>query len=91
VTTKVDQHGADVETNMTAGMVLSQAALQVGVAGDDKMTGEEKVRLFNLAMTVAGAKNGEIDLPVEDVAYIKTRIGKMFPPLIVGRMEQILK
>jgi hypothetical protein len=47
------------------------------------------VRRFRLAEIVA--KGGEREVKVEDVALIKTLIGKAFAPLVVGRAYDIVE
>ena len=47
-----------------------------------------KVKRFRLAEVAS--KGGQQELAVEDVALIKTLIGKAFAPLIVGRAFDII-
>lgn len=51
-------------------------------------SGEEKVKRFRLAEKVYDG--GEQELSVDDVALLKKLIGKIYPPLVVGRAFEIL-
>lgn len=56
---------------------------------DDKnIDGNEKAKRFELAMRIYTEK--EIDLNVDELKLIKDLIGKIYPPLVVGRAYQIL-
>lgn len=63
-------------------------ALSVAVDGDDRRGGADKVKLWALAVRIMDAD--ELDLPVEDVAMIKERIGRYYPPLVVGQAWAML-
>ena len=71
---------------ITLGVITKQALLNPG-PGEDKIPGEEKFKRFQLAMKC----EGEQDLKVDEVATVKSRIGIMCPPLIVGRCWDILE
>jgi hypothetical protein len=53
------------------------------------LAAEEKVKRFRLAEIAA--KGGEREVKVEDVALIKTLIGKAFAPLVVARAYDIIE
>lgn len=57
---------------------------------DEQIAGQQKADRYTLALAVHGAV-GEIDQPVEDVALIKTLIGKAYSPLIVGQAWKMLE
>ena len=57
---------------------------------DAKLPGEEKLRRFDLASMVYAGK-GPVDLKVEDVAQLKTLIGKLYGPLVVGPAWKLLE
>lgn len=55
------------------------------------ITGEEKATRFALMMRIYATKDGEeLELTPEEVTKIKQLVGKMFPPLHVGRAYEIL-
>ncbi|MBE3139512.1 MAG: hypothetical protein IMZ53_02910 [Thermoplasmata archaeon] len=52
-------------------------------------SGVEKVERFKLAKKICGAS--EIDITIEEAAQIKERVGKLYLPLIVGQIFEILE
>lgn len=50
--------------------------------------GEAKYKVYSLAMKIGGG--GEIDLPPEEIALIKAKVGEAYGPLIVGRAFDLL-
>ena len=72
---------------MTLGRVVAESLLVSGDA-DRNVSGEEKLRRFNLAQKVAGG--GEVSLPVEDLAYIKQRVGVVCTAWTVGQTWKLL-
>jgi len=71
---------------VTLATIARQALLNPG-PGEEKVSGEDKFKRFQLAMKC----EGEVDLQVEELATIKKRIGIMCPPLIVGRCWNMLE
>lgn len=66
--------------------VISQACNTVLPSED--LQAEEKTKLFQISMAV---HNGEVvNLPVEQVATIKERIGRVYTPLVYGRASELL-
>jgi hypothetical protein len=57
--------------------------------GDETMVADKKVALFKLALKVNDTA-ADCQLTAEEVAMIKERVGKGYPPLIVGRVFQLL-
>ena len=64
----------------TLGAIAVRALVET-LEGDQKATGEDKFKRAVLAQKVHDA--GEIDISVEEVSKIKSRIGQAFPPVIV--------
>ena len=56
--------------------------------GDEHLGGQEKSNLYRLAALTAASD--EPDYRVEDLTLIKERIGRAYPPLVVGRSYEIL-
>lgn len=54
------------------------------------LPGADKVKRYKLAQKIYDAL-GEMDVTAEDVALLKTLIGKTYPPLLVGLAWQILE
>ncbi len=52
-------------------------------------TAEQKVRAYDLSIMLM--KNKEVELKSEDIVYIKTRLGKMYTPLIFGQTIKLLE
>lgn len=74
------------------GGTLGGACLNVltnQLVGDERMPGEQKAKFFELAVAIHGAKE-PLDLSVEDVALLKERVGRAYPPIIVGRAWAML-
>lgn len=83
----------DLDDNEIAGLTLGSAAIQAMMTAypdDHNMPATDKVRLFELSLKIK--KGGDLldDYPVEDIAFIKARIGKAFAPIVVGRAFAML-
>ena len=78
---------AKAPSPMTLGDV-ALVALESALEEDRTMPGADKFRLDDLARRLY--KNKDVVLPVEDIATIKTRIGKAFGPLVVGAAWRLL-
>lgn len=73
------------EKEMTLGSCLIAACL----AGDQQDVGAtEKYRRWKLAEKIQLCHPCEIS--IEDVAYLKTLVGKVFSPLVMGQIWDIL-
>ncbi len=75
----------DGEKDLTLSTVCISALL-TPEQGEQPAT--EKVSRFHLAEKVYDS--GEQDLSVDDVALLKKLIGKLYPPLVVGRAFAVL-
>lgn len=60
------------------------------LVSNDNVDAAEKVKRFKLAVEVT--KGGEQYLPLDDVTYIKSLVGRMIPsPVVVGRVFELLE
>jgi hypothetical protein len=75
------------KTPVTLGDVAATALLN-SYPDERDITGDEKVKRFDLAVLAKGGK--PVDLTAENVAKIKQLIAKSYGPLIVGRAYAIL-
>jgi len=78
----------DGEKDATLGRVACTALL-ASYADEQNLAAEDKVKRFRLAEVAA--RGGEQEIKVDDVALIKTLIGKAFAPLIVARAYDIIE
>lgn len=73
-------------------LMLGDAAAIALLAPDapngPQTAGDEKVKRFQLALKIRGAK--DVKLSAEETALIKAQIAKDYPPLIVGRAWALL-
>lgn len=56
--------------------------------GDETMTVADKLNIYRLNNLIV--QGGVIDLPAEDLAFLKDRIGKAMPPMVVGKSFEML-
>lgn len=78
-----DEQGNAVEAT------LRMAIVNALLSPVQKETGVDKVKKYELAKKVY--QNDEVDLESEEITLIKTRIGEVFPPLIVGQADELLE
>lgn len=64
-----------------------QNALLGGLQGDEKLSGADKLALWNLAKR---ASRDEAEFNVEELATIKERIGRAYGPVVVGPAYEII-
>lgn len=74
------------------GVILTFKAIctLVLVQAPDK-TGEEKYKTFSLAVKIESESSDSVDLNVEEVSRLKRLIGELMPPVVVGRMFDLLE
>ena len=77
--------GAD--KNLSLRTVIS-ASINASV-GDKPMTAEDKNKAFQISLKVWGDK--VVDLTVDQLAFIKTKVGEVYNPLVYGRVCQIIE
>lgn len=68
--------------------VVALNALMAMLPDEQNLPGDQKVARFALAMRVNAG--GEVDVSPEDIALMKTLIGKTYGALAVGRAYEIL-
>jgi coproporphyrinogen III oxidase len=66
------------------------ATVLLGQAQNEKATGEEKMKRYDLAKKI-WASEGECDVKAEDVATLKKLVGESYLPLIVGQAFKMLE
>lgn len=81
-----DPKGNIFELNVKT--IVLEALLRVHAA-DDRLSGIDKMKRFDLAKRVFDTTE-EIDLSHEDIILLKEAIGLKLPVLIVGQMYKIL-
>jgi hypothetical protein len=64
-------------------------ALNNQVQGETPQTAEQKNKIFQLSLKLY--KDKEVDFTVDDLAFIKERVGKVWSPLIYGRVCEIIE
>jgi len=62
----------------------------LAVQADEKLSGEEKVRRYDLALLIQEAK-APLDLSVDDLSFIKKLCDQGFTPLVVGQTRRLLE
>jgi len=75
-----------------AGTVLTFKSIStlVLVQAPDK-TGEEKYATFALAVKIESEGSEWVELNVEEVSRLKRLVGELMPPVVVGRMFDMLE
>ena len=68
--------------------VTAVRSLSANFRDEEGLAGEEKVKRFHLALKITD--EDEPDLKAEDIVLIKKMVGKMYGPVVVGRMWAIL-
>jgi hypothetical protein len=75
----------------TAAMTLRSVctnALLTQTRDETNLSGEEKVRRYNLALQISN--EDVVDLPPKDVAMLQELVGKLYAPLVVGQVWEML-
>lgn len=81
----------DPETKVRSEVTFKKVALNSLLnlsAEDQHMQGDEKAKLFSIAMLLI--KGGDVELKADELAKIKERVRKAFSPLITGQMDALL-
>lgn len=77
------------ETNVTLKSICTEALLNSSV--EEKITGEEKAKRYNLALEIFASKQKIVEISIEDVAVIKKLVGDFYSPLVVGQAYKFLE
>jgi hypothetical protein len=75
---------------ITAKSLIRDALVTLG-EDDKNLSGEAKYTQFSLALRITEAGDGEVELSSEEITKIKALVGRMFYPLVVGRLFDILE
>jgi len=71
---------------MTVSDIL-KVVLTMTLEGDEKDTGEQRIRKFNIVDSIYKDTKGEINIDAKDVELLKERTLKIYPsPIIYKRM-----
>lgn len=85
------RHDRNLNKSIELPATLQWAAVEalLAVQQDEKLTGEEKAKRYELALKIQAASE-PLDLPVEDVALLKKLCDANFATLIVGQVRRML-
>lgn len=85
LTDQIDKEG------MTLQSVLVRSALFV--EKDKNPSAAEKLEAYRLAQRLAEVSGTplEIDLTIEEAAFLKAKVGAMWTPLVVGRVFELME
>jgi len=76
--------------NLTLLLVTQNALLNLSKEEANLESGK-KVDRYNLTLKITVSKEQEVDLSAEEVVLIKSVVGKMYVPLIVGQVFRMLE
>ena len=79
--------GKEFSDGSTMRKILGMAA---GVLLDGPQDGSEKYKAGMILVKIQKAQKS-VELSAEDVTLLKARVGKIFPPLVVVRVEDALE
>ena len=68
---------------------VKTAIVNAVLAPVQKESGIEKVKKYELAKRIF--ENDEVDLNEDEIKLIKDCVGDVFPPIVVGRIYELLK
>lgn len=71
--------------------VLAVNALMATFEDERNLSGEEKVKRYDIAFLVHNSKDEPVEMSIEDVALIKRLIGRSYGPLLVGQAWKMLE
>lgn len=86
----IDLDGKEIHKNETEFLSVGdviKACLSTQLEGDDKDTGDVRIRKFDIADSIYKSKDGKVDLQAQDISILKERILKVYThPVIYKRM-----
>jgi hypothetical protein len=88
----LDLKAKPIKSDSNEDVTLSDAVCNSMIAvlrGDENLSGDEKLKLFKIAMAASNGADGEIT--VDQAALIKKRVAMAYGALIVGRVDEILE
>jgi hypothetical protein len=65
-------------------------ALMVGYEDEKGLSGEEKLKRYDLALAIHSAKNS-LEIAAEQVVLLKKLVGKGYGPLVSGQVWKMLE
>jgi hypothetical protein len=88
---KLDSSGVLVSTKekLTLRDAISTAINTTPVDRNRPMTNEQKNKAYQISLKLWSKK--EINLTIDDMAFIKERVSDVYNPLIVGRISDIFE
>lgn len=87
----LDLNGAAVNKSASADdgpATLAFVSCEALLAPEQSQSSEDKVRQFALAIRIVNG--GEQEVTPEEATLIKACVGRVYPPLIVGRAYELL-
>ncbi len=69
---------------------VKTALVNAVLAPEQNEKGTQKVQKYELAKRIYKAEQ-EVEVTAEEVVLIKRRIEELYPPIIVGQLEELLK
>jgi len=73
----------------TVDATLKDAIVNAVLSPGQDETGKQKVECYEIARRVFAG--GNVELSAEDIVLIKNKVGKVYPPLIVGQAYALLE
>jgi hypothetical protein len=81
-----------VQTRTTKDLTLERVvSLALAEPTNQKMSGDDKIKCFELLLQIIGHKDGVVELETDSVSFIKTLIKPKFPVLVVGEAMRMLE
>ena len=88
-TGKVIPSSLKKEQGLSLREVMTEALL--AQSKEEPLTGENKLRFFDLACLINKCEGGELELKTGDISLIKERIGRVYLTIISGQAWKVLE
>lgn len=85
----LDEEKKPVSKDLTLKEIVYNSFMGDPIPGDDKLTGKEKKRIWDLAEKIY--PGGEVNFELEEVTLMKDRVGQYYLPKIVGPAWKLLE